>query len=388
MQLTSEHKLMLAVVNTDPSEAELQYIDSLLPMVQDWEYTMRLLTQHGSAPLLHVKLPHLANAHCIPPQWVAHVQQVYFKTLSRNMLLYNAFAEAAQALQQAGIKVVGLKGIYLAHTLYDDIALRQLSDIDILVPMEQGQLAVDVLAAMGYVPHDPSVTPFIASQTEIVHYPPMVRAGVSIEVHIRLHRKNEAYALDTAHMMAFATPWQCNGLLLHALSINDLLVHLCVHIDKHFEGGHIQMKCFSDIALLLHKHRASLQWFELVDLCRHHKCERIVFKYLLLTAKCHAVRLPADIFEAYNHLVSPLLCERYMRYFHCEYDEKFHATTHLANIKQIDNPLKKARYLLELVFPPQSFMLQKYHLQRNGFTRRFWWLWYGYRWWVGVKGLF
>ena len=147
------------------------------------------------------------------------------------------------------------------------------------------------------------------------------------------------------------------------------------------------MKCFSDIALLLHKHRASLQWFELVDLCRHHKCERIVFKYLLLTAKCHAVRLPADIFEAYNHLVSPLLCERYMRYFHCEYDEKFHATTHLANIKHISSPLKKARYLLELLFPPQSFMLQKYKLQRSKRTRRFWWLWYGYRWWIGVKGI-
>jgi len=59
------------------------------------------------------------------------VQQAYYKTLTRGMVLYKGFANVASAFNEAGIKLVALKGVYLSECLYGDIALRQFSDITV-----------------------------------------------------------------------------------------------------------------------------------------------------------------------------------------------------------------------------------------------------------------
>ena len=101
---------------------------------------------------------------------------------------------------------------------------------------------------------------------------------------------------------------------------------------------------------------------------------------------------------------------------------------HFRNIKHIKNPILKLRYLVEVVFPGKEFMISKYGLQttddgqrtteqrakskdgkkgevssselrvqsktseirtQNSILRtKFWWLWYGYRWWVAVRAIF
>jgi hypothetical protein len=73
---------------------------------------------------------------------------------------------------------------------------------------------------------------------------------------------------------------------------------------------------------------------------------------------------------------------------------------HFRNIKHIKNPLLKLRYVWEVVFPGKEFMVEKYDPQplkgsKNkrgsgsplGVRGKFWWLWYGYRWYSGLRGL-
>jgi len=73
---------------------------------------------------------------------------------------------------------------------------------------------------------------------------------------------------------------------------------------------------------------------------------------------------------------------------------------HFRNIKHIKNPLLKLRYVKGVVFPGKEFMIEKYDPQplkggKNkkgkgsplGVRGRFWRFLYGYRWYVGLKGL-
>ena len=86
--------------------------------------------------------------------------------------------------------MVVLKGIYLSEWLYGDIALRQFSDMDLFVKKEiRDAECLDILKNLGFKPSDGAVTEFISSQSEIVHYAPMVLNDVSVEVHIKLHRR-------------------------------------------------------------------------------------------------------------------------------------------------------------------------------------------------------
>jgi hypothetical protein len=94
---------------------------------------------------------------------------------------------------------------------------------------------------------------------------------------------------------------------------------------------------------------------------------------------------------------------------------------HFCNIKHIKNPLLKLRYPVrtgcplryhthrEVVFPGKEFMVEKYsplNPPQGGLEKKrgssfplefvrpltevrgkYWWLWYGYRWAMGLKGL-
>ena len=93
LNISTEDKLMLAVVRVRPTAEQTAQINALLPEVKDWETTVRYLIQHGSAPLFFVKLAHLSNASLLPASVRNLLQQTYYKSLTRGMLLYNVFSE-------------------------------------------------------------------------------------------------------------------------------------------------------------------------------------------------------------------------------------------------------------------------------------------------------
>ena len=90
--------------------------------------------------------------------------------------------------------------------------------------------------------------------------------------------------------------------------------------------------------------------------------------------------------------------------------DKSAVPVHFRNIKHIKNPILKLRYLVEVVFPGKEFMISKYieskeqrakikdgkkntssyhhNLSRcvGIITSKFWWLWYPYRYYCGLKG--
>ena len=388
MKISPEDKLLLSVVKTHTTAQELKDIDSLLPLVKDWENFVTQLIAHGSAPLLFKKLSLLNNNSLIPTEVKTKLQQAYYKTLTRSMVLYEGFATVASALKEAGIKVVALKGVYLSECLYGDIALRQFSDMDILVHEGDGEQCVAILTGMGFKPFTTNMTEFIDSQAEIVHYKPMVKGNLSVEIHIRLHRRSKQYAINTAEFINNAISVTINKTEVHALQLYDLLIHLCVHIDKHFSGGHIQMKCFNDIVNLLFINEKVFDWQLFIDNCRIHKCEALVLKYLIMVNKFYNTPLPEHILTSYAYLLTTDDEEKFINYLHGVEIKKYHVTTHWENMSGTKGIIHKIRYFVELVFPPKKFMIEKYGLAPNPLKGAFWWVWYPYRWWVGVKGIF
>jgi len=80
----------------------------------------------------------------------------------------------------------------------------------------------------------------------------------------------------------------------------------------------------------------------------------------------------------------------------------FNTEAHLRHLKLMKCPVDFMRYVKGIVFPPKEFMISKYGLKskvegqksegtssyHHIITSKFWWLWYGYRWLMGLKGLF
>jgi hypothetical protein len=446
MQLTSEDKLLLSVVKITPSTEELEIINALIPQIIDWDYFTNTIIDRGSAPLFYKKLSLLKNSSVIPPNVKAKLQQAYLITLSRSMVLYNHFKKNAEVLNAHNIPIIALKGIYLSEWMYHDIGLRQFSDMDILVREADGEKCLQLLAEMGYKPRKSSpVSQFIADKSDIVHYSPMELNDISVEIHIKLHLKKEHFHLPLDEIWQRAMPATVNNVSVFALEIYDLMMHLCIHLHKHFLGGHLQFTCFNDITNLLEKEREVFDWELFENRCKQYNCVVEVYKYLVLVHKYFDATVPSEIINKYNSLLDIADEELFYKYLHgyiVVEENKSAVPEHINNLKLLTNPLDYVKYLVDLIFPPKKFMIEKYLNQliinnsqfiikekedqsiihnsqtcptTGGFINekkedqfitkknkldikqlcimnsklciKFWWLWYPYRWWIGAKGV-
>src|ERR1035437_8172659 len=137
MVLSVEDKLLLSVVKLHPTVRELEYIDALIPLITNWNSLADTLIARCSGPLLYKKLPLLSNSTQIPPVVKTKLQHAYYKTLSRSMVLYDTFSKVVEAFTKARLEQpIALKGIYLSEWMHKAIALRQFSDLDLLVRQE------------------------------------------------------------------------------------------------------------------------------------------------------------------------------------------------------------------------------------------------------------
>jgi len=315
MILLPEDKLILSSIKINPSISELEQIDNLILEAKDWDYLIKTVIDRGIAPLLFKKLPSLKNRSLIPDIVQAKLQQTYYITISRGTLLLNYFQHIAKAFSNQGIPVVVLKGVYLSENLYHDIGLRQFSDIDLLVHEEDGERCLDILRNLGYRAVSAlKLSEFVNSQFDTVHYTPMVLNGVSIEIHIKLHRKGEKYNLLTSELWKNAVAVTVNKCNVLALEINDLLIHLCVHLDKHFQVGKVQFTCLSDITNVLNENEAGFDWGTFTASSQLYQSEEVVFKYIVLVNKYMNAPVPTDVIDKYNYLLTEDIEQLFFKY--------------------------------------------------------------------------
>ena len=329
MVFSPEDQLILYSIKICPTSKELEQINLLIPRIQDWDYLINTIIDRGIGPLLYIKLSLLPNSSLIPEAVKTKLQQVYFKTVSRSALLYEYFRRIARAFVAQNIPVIGLKGIYLSEGLYQDIGLRQFSDIDLLVKEEDGENCLTILRKMGYKPYEFKVSEIIRRNTEIVHFPPMILNGVSIEIHIKLHKSTELYDMKVDTLWKNALPVTINQVSVSTLNLNDLLIHLCLHLDKHFQAGHVQFTCFNDLTNVLERYSETMNWKEFTEACRIYKCEAIVFKYIVLVHAYMQATVPEAIIQKYLYLFTENDNQLFCKYLKGYTGDKSNVPTHL-----------------------------------------------------------
>src|SRR5690554_3120123 len=183
MKIKAENEIVLASAKIFPLDGDLDRLNQLIPKISNWEYAVSNIIQRGTGPLFLKKLDRIPNGHLVPAAQREKLQQSYYKSLSRGMVLINAFQRIVDAFTPNEIEIVALKGILLSEWLYGDIGLRQFSDLDLLVLPSEGRKSLKVLEKMGYQGGANDISEFVRKQTEIVHYTPMVKDEVSVEIH-------------------------------------------------------------------------------------------------------------------------------------------------------------------------------------------------------------
>lgn len=308
----------------------------------DWQHLIESAQAGGVAPLLHKALeegpgrmasPFHSRSfmfHC-PPSIVRELHAAYCTTAARNLFAYQELARIVTALrevdqpssaphssQQTTPPIILLKGAALAATLYPDIALRPMRDLDLLLPRRHLQPALQAVKALGYREVGPQMRPGLEWP---VGYHVHLRGGPHHGVDLELHQG----------LIASSTDWRSPSLdwfwnqtepfnpskgakkrkggeripPMHFRSLAPLLIltptahllYLAAHLMLQHGGAKGRLLWHYDIHLLISRWSSEIDWDELLDRAQAFHWQAALQAALLETRTRFDTPLPGRVLE-------------------------------------------------------------------------------------------
>lgn len=296
---TEQRILCLAARITLEPIGERQLVELLRGPV-DWEHLWAQGHLHEVLPLLTARLRRLAGQAPIPDPWLARAQRRYYATMLRNTALAEELLRVLAAFRQVGVAALPVKGVVLAETLYGSLALRPLGDLDVLVRPDDLPGARAVLGALGFAQ---AAEPGYENIYHPYHDPPYYRATESGTICLELHWglwASHFFQLETDVLWRRAVPARLNGADVSILSPEDTLLHLAIHRSR----SALRLRFVCDVAELLRRHRATLDWDYLLAQTRAAGARTTMFYTLALAEDLLEAPLPDGMLARLH--VSPM----------------------------------------------------------------------------------
>lgn len=296
--LSPELQLLLACSHVSSRRQDQALPRSLIRAGIDWKYFLTLVESHQVAPAVCKNLRALADV-TIPDYVLAALAQAYQQNAYNVLIQAAELARVVKQLDAAGIQHLVLKGLAVALAFYGDASLRHAGDLDLLVRETDVYRAGQVLAHLGYreVPAEQSFTPaqhyvhkkFLTHHIIFQHR----STGCILELHWRLF--TNPHLLPGDPRQAFNTSYIPFGsVTLASMSVEGLIVYLCVHGDFHVWT---RLKWLADLPHILEA-SAGLDWDKMLACATKLKVERSLYMGLFLAASLYDVELPSNVAEA------------------------------------------------------------------------------------------
>ena len=293
-----EVALLLNCARGRLTESNKKQIQELVAGNCDWDYLLQLADRHGMQPLLHWHL----NAVCsdaIPDDARQHLRVAFQRVSALNILLTHELQELLALFAENEVRAVPYKGPALALQLYGDVALRQFSDLDILVHPQDILRARDLLLARGYAQLPPLTEDQQAVLLRTQCNLPFTkeRNRMIVELHWTVSAPSFARPFERDDFWSRLVNGQLQGKEIKLPCNEDLMLALCIHGSKHLWE---RLAWICDIAGLV-RANPDLNWAELSQRARATGSERMLFLGLRLASELLQAQLPSEIETALNH---------------------------------------------------------------------------------------
>lgn len=189
-------------------------------------------------------------------------QQIQYHNLARNIVLQHELARLLALFQGENIDVIVLKGLALLDTIYKDISLRPMSDVDILVEEKNLKQAEELVLTHGY---QYRVSQELQDQTraECRHLANLwhKEKNIMLEVHHHIVSPGEPYYFDISAFRARARTIEISGTTARAFAPEDMLLHLAIKflLDRRYESRKA-LGQLCDISEIIKYNLDSMDW--------------------------------------------------------------------------------------------------------------------------------
>lgn len=245
--------LLLLAGGTAPDAAVAQ----ALARVGDWPYLLLAAAREQATGVLHEACQR--HADVVPEEVRQRLRRQERVTRFLMTYLEQRVQQSCDALRQAGIPVVLLKGGAMASSFYPSFAERPMVDVDLLIHPADAARAVDVLLANGWLWR--ADKPRDGDFSHLHHLPELRDAKgveISLELHTALFPPGHPFAITTDDIVRQASAVAREGKRLLIPHIN----HLLIHAATHFTWSHLLRsggwRTFRDVAHILRS--GTVEW--------------------------------------------------------------------------------------------------------------------------------
>jgi hypothetical protein len=247
-------------------------------------------------PLLYWNLRDLSEY--IPENVLNDLKQSFNRNAKKNLMFLGELIIVLKSVNYEGISAIPYKGPVLAISAYNNLVLRDFSDIDIFIRGEDIPKVKEILISRGYKTYfnfekvDENF--YVRSQRECKFFND--KKGITIELHWKFSRLS--FPIKMEDLIEFDNLKNINlgGLNVLELSPEDLILILSVHNATHYWK---RLSWLCDIAELIQRNNV-IEWSKILEKADKLNIKRIILINLFLIKDLYVLKFPQELFDEMN----------------------------------------------------------------------------------------
>lgn len=365
--ISPEEQLLISLCRLSFSEKQKKNIRALVKKLTDCNKFVYLANEHGIIALVYHNLKETGAGDLLPEEKMIFLANSRIKSLGRNTFLYKTIEQVLELFKQEKIKTVLLKGMALDLSVYGNTGLRQMNDIDILVPRTQCMEARRILLNNGFQsiplksPLYNLILPYYGK-----HLPELIKGGIYVEIHHELFSR--ADNLLTEKMITNSTEILFNKSSVFIPPAREFFLYLVKHLDKHEKNGESQLRLYTDLFLMVEKYGNGLLDTALFKEAEAAGLEKELAAKLFLLKHYWEIFINPALETLINKKIPDNTCQLFRTFLsqpkgHPVLNNRAH--NYRQTIKQIKGFHRKLIFIVGDLFPSLRFMQNRYNTRNK-----------------------
>jgi hypothetical protein len=366
----AEDRLMLYLCRKDSQRRNRNKIIEIQRRSLDWNWFLRKARENGISAVVYSRLKEIReDCPHIPSFIFQELKKDYFLNATKNSLIFEELGKVLETFRKAGLEVMVLKGAVLAEKIYRNLALRPMTDVDLLVKKEDLWRLDNQLKILRYRPSDISVEDIDFSSTYLTTLDYRGLSSNSPSFHVHWHFVNSTIPNESyIKRIKIEDIWR-DAEKTKIANVETLVMaphHLLIHLSEHalrVTHSLSKLSFFCDIDEAVNFYKERLDWEKLIKESLKFNLNRMVYPSLHFTAKFLETKIPENV-------LSRLKPERFSlgeRIFmnSISNNKRFPGLSYLVHLAMNKGFLKKMNFLEKTLFPPPQFMAQRNYIPQS-----------------------
>jgi len=367
---TNEDRLLLYCCRTDRDDQNKEEIIETERKGIDWDHFLKKTRENGISGIVYRNLDERRRDYPnVPSTILEELKSEYYLNAANNALIFEELEKVLEAFKKSGLQIIVLKGAALASIVYKNLALRPMSDVDLLVKKEDLLGIDEKLRMSGYEPLDMPARDVDFSSTHLTTLDYQQVSQSSHSFHVHWHFVNSTIPTESyINDIKMENIWQ-DAEKAEIANVETLVMaphHFLIHLSEHalrVRHSLSKLSFYCDIDEVIHRYWKTLDWDRLLDESLDFNLSKFVYLSLYFTSKFLMTEIHQDVFFKLKPRKFSLGEKIFMKSI--SKNNRSSGLSYLVHLSMNKGFKKKIKFVWKTFFPPRQIMAQRHYSPRS-----------------------